>query len=152
MKLLLLLLFFHWIFLYHHLLFRENNVTFPLSTLVNPLSPNTKMEGNCNLIKISFWWSHRLLLTPDRHLCFRFYHGVVRDTTSEEYYVVSFDDGTYCDNLPPSDIAVSDRSVWIFQIRHSVTCWQTLTAMLTEMGHNLFGSCRVTIVQEGIFL
>ena len=44
-------------------------------------------------------------------MCFRFYHGVVRDTTSEEYYVVSFDDGTYCDNLPPSDIAVSYRSV-----------------------------------------
>ena len=66
--LLLLLLFFHLIFLYYHLLFRENNVTFPLSILVNPLSPNTKMEGNWNLIKISFWWSHRLLLTPDRHL------------------------------------------------------------------------------------
>lgn len=38
---------------------------------------------------------------------FRYYHGVVQDTTSEEYYVVSFDDGTYCDNLPPTDIVVS---------------------------------------------
>ena len=40
-------------------------------------------------------------------VCFRYYRGVVQDTSSEEYYVVSFDDGTYCDNLPPSDIVVS---------------------------------------------
>ena len=40
-------------------------------------------------------------------LYFRYYHGVVQDTSTEEYYVVSFDDGTYCDNLPPTDIVVS---------------------------------------------
>ncbi|XP_073227774.1 lysine-specific demethylase 4C-like isoform X1 [Porites lutea] len=45
-----------------------------------------------------------------KHKNGRFYHGVVRDTTSEEYYVVSFDDGTYCDNLPPSDIASHDST------------------------------------------
>jgi len=31
----------------------------------------------------------------------------VQDTSTEEYYVVSFEDGTYCDNLPPTDIIVS---------------------------------------------
>ena len=40
-------------------------------------------------------------------VCFRYYHGVVQDTSTEEYYVVSFEDGTYCDNLPPTDIVVS---------------------------------------------
>lgn len=34
----------------------------------------------------------------------------MQDTTTDEYYVVSFDDGTYCDNLPPTDIVV--RSLW----------------------------------------
>ena len=40
-------------------------------------------------------------------LCSRYYRGVVLDTSSEELYVVSFDDGSYCDNLPPTDIIVS---------------------------------------------
>lgn len=32
---------------------------------------------------------------------------MVQDTSTEEYYVVFFEDGTYCDNLPPADIVVS---------------------------------------------
>lgn len=43
-----------------------------------------------------------------KHKNGRYYRGVVQDTSSEEYYVVSFDDGTYCDNLPPSDIVSHD--------------------------------------------
>jgi len=43
-------------------------------------------------------------------VCFRYYHGVVQDTSTEEYYVVSFEDGTYCDNLPPTDIVSHDST------------------------------------------
>lgn len=32
---------------------------------------------------------------------------MVQDTSTEEHYVVFFEDGTYCDNLPPTDIVVS---------------------------------------------
>lgn len=45
-----------------------------------------------------------------KHKNGRYYRGVVQDTTSEEYYMVSFGDGTYCDNLPPTDIVSHDTS------------------------------------------
>ena len=38
---------------------------------------------------------------------FRYYQGVVQNTSTEEYYVVDFEDGTYSENLPPTDIVVS---------------------------------------------
>ncbi|EDO35084.1 predicted protein [Nematostella vectensis] len=39
----------------------------------------------------------------------RYYRGTVLSMTSEEYYVVSFDDGTVCENLPPKDIEGYER-------------------------------------------
>ncbi|KAL9951527.1 hypothetical protein ACROYT_G044203 [Oculina patagonica] len=45
-----------------------------------------------------------------KHKNGRYYRGVVLDTTSEEYYVVSFDDGSYCDNLPQTDIVSHDST------------------------------------------
>lgn len=45
-----------------------------------------------------------------KHKNGRYYRGVVQDTTTDEYYVVSFDDGTYCDNLPPTDIVGHDST------------------------------------------
>jgi len=43
-----------------------------------------------------------------KHKNGRYYRGVVQDTSSEEFYVVSFNDGSFCDNLPPSDIVSHD--------------------------------------------
>lgn len=45
-----------------------------------------------------------------KHRNGRYYHGVVQDTSTEEYYVVSFEDGTYCENLPPTDIISHDST------------------------------------------
>ncbi|KAJ7356170.1 Lysine-specific demethylase 4B [Desmophyllum pertusum] len=45
-----------------------------------------------------------------KHKNGRYYRGVVLDTSSEEFYVVSFDDGSYCDNLPQTDIVSHDST------------------------------------------
>ncbi|XP_048585071.1 lysine-specific demethylase 4C isoform X2 [Nematostella vectensis] len=44
-----------------------------------------------------------------KHKNGRYYRGTVLSMTSEEYYVVSFDDGTVCENLPPKDIEGYER-------------------------------------------
>lgn len=50
---------------------------------------------------------YALIILCDYLLIYRYYRGCVHDVTSEEFYVVSFDDGTFCEKLPREDIEVS---------------------------------------------